>query len=97
VPFQDVLNNHPDMICRFDTNLKLTYANKTFAALFGGTVEDHLGKNVISLIEEERKDNVSKRINQLSLENPKITYIAQQYSSGECASCQIYGPRDFRY
>ena len=75
MPFQDVLNNHPDMICRFDTNLKLTYANKTFAALFGGTVEDHLGKNVISLIEEERKDSVSKRINQLSLENPKITYI----------------------
>ena len=78
MPFKDVLNNHPDMICRFDTDLKLTYANNSFAELFGGTVEDHLGKNITNIIEEEGKDVVSKKIHQLSSENPKINYIVNR-------------------
>jgi len=70
VPFKDVLNNHPDMICRFDTDLKLTYANNSFAELFGGTVEDHLGKNITNIIEEEGKDVVSKKIlNEIAAES----------------------------
>ncbi|MEL6687524.1 MAG: PAS domain-containing protein [Pseudomonadota bacterium] len=70
-----ILDTHPDIICRFDTDLTLTYVNTAAASYFGREKPDIIGRNLLAISAEESRDAISKNVSGVSESTPTITGI----------------------
>ena len=73
--FQSILDTHPDIICRFDEDLKFIYANQAASVLFRFDRSALIGKPLIDHVPESQKVEVYDRLRGLSVNNPTITTL----------------------
>jgi len=64
--YQSIVEDIPILICRFNPDGEIIFANKLYANYFGKKVEDLIGTNFIKLIPEEDRKYVMENISSLS-------------------------------
>ena len=66
--YRRLVEDTPGMICRFRPDGTLTFANEAYAKYFGGGVEDLIGVSIFELLPPERRDEVRRRLADLTRE-----------------------------
>ncbi len=72
--YRAIVDDLPDLICRFTPDYKITFVNKSYCTYFNVRFEELIENNWLTFIPAEEQSIVVKRINSLSAENPNITY-----------------------
>ena len=67
--YRRVVEDQTDVICRFDTDFKLTFVNQSYSALFGKTPSEMLGRNLLDGIVPEYHAQVIAHLTQLNAVN----------------------------
>jgi len=80
-----ILDTHPDIICRFDTDLVFTYVNDATAAFFGRDKDDILGFSMVSRLDSENLDRIRQHLSSLTPETPSATSIQPMIHLGDAA------------
>lgn len=79
-----VLDETPDLICRFKPDTTLTYVNRAYSKTFGQEPRDLVGKRFLDLIPETDRPAVLEHLASVSSDRPKVTYTHSAVSgSGE--------------
>ncbi|MBW1981410.1 MAG: PAS domain S-box protein [Deltaproteobacteria bacterium] len=74
-----VVEDMPDMICRFLPDGTLTFVNSAYCSYLGLGKEDLLGKNLFQSIPEKERQAVRHCLRSLRSENPIVTYEHQAF------------------
>jgi len=72
--YRAIVDDLPDLICRFTPDYKLTFVNKSYCIYFNLKFEDLIDINWLTFLPPDEQDVVVKRVRSLSIENPGITY-----------------------
>ncbi len=70
-----VLENQQEMICRFLPDTTLTYVNSAYCRLFGHRADELLGRRFLDLVPTSEHKAILEKLQALSAENPKQTYV----------------------
>lgn len=73
--FISILNTHPDIIYRYDTDLIISYANEAAAAYFGLSRGEVIGRSMLDLAPPEHHDAIRLSLAKITLETPKTIAI----------------------
>jgi len=63
--YQTVVQTQTELICRYDTDLNLTFVNEAYSRRFGQSPDELLGRNFLTLIPETERDMVRSHAHQL--------------------------------
>ncbi len=74
IRYRAIVDDLPDLICRFTPDYKLTFVNKSYCIYFNVKFEDLIDINWLTFLPPDEQDIVIKRVSSLSVENPSITY-----------------------
>ena len=72
---RSILDTHPDIICRYDTQYNVTYANLAAARFFGLEQDSLIGKNVVKASSRFDPNTRLDVLHRISEDNPKSTDI----------------------
>lgn len=72
--YRKLVENQPDLICRFLPDTTLTFVNAAYALFFGCRPEDLLGKPFIELLSAEEQAEVLKQLASITQAEPSIQY-----------------------
>lgn len=64
-----------DLICRFDKDRKLTYANQTFLKYLGQSEDELLGTPFSELMSQADSASLEREVQQLTVQNPTRTFV----------------------
>ncbi|MDI1289205.1 MAG: PAS domain-containing protein, partial [bacterium] len=65
--YLEIVDAHPDLICRFTTDCELTFVNGAYAAFFGdGTPASLLGRRFVDFLKPLERDVAERRVRELS-------------------------------
>jgi PAS domain S-box-containing protein len=78
--YHSILDNHPDLICRFDTNYIIRFVNRSFADFFGGEWTNLVGTDLIEVVQKGQKQRVKDRLASLTVEKPKTQIRSMRIS-----------------
>ena len=71
--YRSLVEDLPDLVCRFKPDGTLTYANRTYADYFAKTVEELQGFNFFQLIPESDRTAAQRHLQSLNTRNPTAT------------------------
>jgi len=71
--YRSLIENQPDLICRFKPDGALTYINRAYAAYFGKTVAELIGFNFFALLPEPAQESARRHLANLGPANPVST------------------------
>ncbi|MFC1511990.1 PAS domain S-box protein [Candidatus Latescibacterota bacterium] len=72
--YRTLVETTPGLVCRFQPDGTITFANETYCRYFGKTREEIIGSNLFRLIPPEYHDFVKNQYLSLTRENPSVTY-----------------------
>lgn len=72
--YRSIVEDNPDLICRWLPNGNLTYVNRRYCEFFGKTPEELIGKPFLPLIPPEDRESVKANMAGLSCANPVQTH-----------------------
>lgn len=67
--FRSVVEDQTELICRYDTNLKLTFVNRAYAASFGMLPEEMIGRCILDMIPSEEWEQSKAHIRSMNPNN----------------------------
>ena len=75
--YHSILDHHPDLICRFDTDYVIRFVNRKFASFFGSdeialgsAPNSFVGRDLIEVVQKGQKRRLKKRLAALTPDNP---------------------------
>jgi PAS domain S-box-containing protein len=68
--YRSVVEDQVDLICRYDTHMKVTFVNSGYAAIQGKHPEEIIGQNLFQFVPETRQANLRAKIAGLTLAHP---------------------------
>jgi len=71
--YRDIVEDQPELICRFLSDGTLTFVNEAYSRYFDRKPEELVGRHFTTLIPEEDWEKVKAQIAAISLENPTKT------------------------
>ncbi len=74
---QDIVEGLPSLICRFLPDSTITLANRAYCEYFGKTRDELIGRSFLDLIPQQDHEEIKKKYNSLTRENPRTTYEHQ--------------------
>lgn len=72
--YTSILNTHTDIICRYNTEFEITYANKAFCDFFNIPQAELIGRYISSFTSAERWKPIHISLKSLTPENPTTTF-----------------------
>ncbi len=82
--YRDVVEDQTEMICRFDADLRLVFANKIFLKTFQIEQSELAEHRLNELLPARAWENFAMRFYELNAESPLITFIQDvQFTSGQ--------------
>ncbi|MCK8823720.1 PAS domain S-box protein [Fuchsiella alkaliacetigena] len=81
--YSNIVNSQQEMICRFDPDTTLTFANQAYLDYFGVTEEELIGNKFLDLIPSEDHEHVLAQLEELAATGEPITYQHQAEVKGE--------------
>ena len=72
--YESIITDHPEMICRFFPDGRLSYANKMYADEFGFKAKDVLGMSILDFIPQNEHAGFRQMISVLAPDNPVIEH-----------------------
>ena len=79
--YRGLVEDLPDLVCRFKPDGTLTYVNRTYADYFARSVEELQGFNFFQLIPESERTVAQQHLQSLNVGNPTATMEHQVISS----------------
>jgi diguanylate cyclase (GGDEF)-like protein/PAS domain S-box-containing protein len=79
--YRRLVENQPDLICRFLPDTTLTFVNKAYAVFFGCTAEELIGKRFIEFLPEKEREEAYTHLAASTPENPSGQYEHQTLRS----------------
>ncbi|MBL8130837.1 MAG: PAS domain S-box protein [Anaerolineae bacterium] len=73
--FQNVVENLTDLVCRYDANFCLTFANRAYCEWIGQPVEALLGTSFLEKIPAEERERAVAHVKALNVEHPVVTSL----------------------
>lgn len=80
--YQRIVEDLPDLICRYKPDTTITFINDSYAKYFGRFVEELLDTSFLELIPPASHDYVRQKIASLSTEKPVVTMEHEVLASG---------------
>lgn len=71
--YRQVVEDQTEMICRYDTDFRLTFVNRAYAEYYGKPAQDLLGYHFLSSIPEEQRERAKANVLALNAANPVAT------------------------
>ncbi|WP_377288894.1 PAS domain S-box protein [Rhizobium sp. SG2393] len=71
-----LLQNLPEMVCRISRDLTVLFVNDGYARFFNRPIEDNVGRNILELVVEERRDILRRTLEGLSADRLRASYEA---------------------
>lgn len=68
--FRSIVDDQVDLICRYDTNLNLTFVNAAYSNNHASTPDTLIGSNILDLIPAEDRARARMHVSTLTAENP---------------------------
>ncbi|MEX0269668.1 PAS domain S-box protein [Leptolyngbyaceae cyanobacterium UHCC 1019] len=81
--YRAIVEDQIELICRYQPNGTLTFANEAFCRYFGLNPENVIGSRYEPIIFEEDREKVAQLINSMSQDNPTVTTENRVFSHGE--------------
>lgn len=78
--YHSILDNHPDLICRFDKAFSIRFVNLAFANFFGEEPEDYLDTDLIEVVQKGQKKRLKARLASLTPESPRAEMQSMRVS-----------------
>ncbi len=72
--YRQLVENQPDLICRFLPDTTLTFVNAAYADFFRREPEDLVGRRFVELLSEEDADQVFENLASVTPETPRRQY-----------------------
>ena len=72
--YRSVVEDTPVLMCNFLPDGEITFVNTAYCKYFNKTYEELVGKNFKSLIPEEDRENILKRIRTLTIDSDFLTH-----------------------
>ncbi len=69
---RSIIENHPDLLCRFSLQGELIFVNKSFAEFTGKQDNECVGSNFFSLIPQENRERIQEMLRNLTQIQPGI-------------------------
>ena len=79
---RSIIENLPDLVCRFQPDGTLTYVNGAYCRFFGRQVDELLGRSFFELIPEEDHAGARAHLATITLEKPEASYEHQVIAPG---------------
>jgi len=70
--YHSILDTHPDLICRYTPDFKLSFVNRAFAEFFGAKAESFTGQNILDIVQDSERDNIKRALKELSPDTPRV-------------------------
>ncbi|MBX3082067.1 MAG: PAS domain S-box protein [Anaerolineae bacterium] len=71
--YRQVVEDQTEMICRYNTDFRLTFVNRAYAEYYGKPAQDLLGYHFLSSIPEEQRERAKANVLALNAANPVAT------------------------
>jgi PAS domain S-box-containing protein len=71
--YRTILEDVPDLICRWRPDGTITYANRNFCSYFGKTAEELVGNTFVPRVPEDDRERVTDKMRSLGSDNPVST------------------------
>ncbi len=91
--YQRIVEDLPDLICRYKPDTTITFINDSYAKYFGRSVEKLLGKSFLELIPPAFHGYVREKIASLSTEKPVVTMEHEVLATGGQVRWQLWRER----
>ena len=78
--YHSILDNHPDLICRFDTDYVIRFVNKSFDNFFGDEWDTLIGVDLIEVVQKGQKQRVKDRLASLTADEPRTQIRSIRFS-----------------
>lgn len=73
--YRRVVEEQTELICRYDADFKVTFANRAYAEVWGETPEGVVGMSILEKIPEAQREHAIAHVRALTLENRVATSI----------------------
>jgi PAS domain S-box-containing protein/putative nucleotidyltransferase with HDIG domain len=94
--FQDIVETQADLVCRFSPSGEVTFANPAYAAYYGGTPEDHVGRSLFERRPRENQKLILGALSRLTPERPVLQSPEERYVAADGAvKWQLWTNRGF--
>ena len=71
--FQSVVQDQTELICRYDTDLRITFVNRAYAESFGADGQDLIGRRFLDLIDDaDSQKTLEAEVRALTPEGPVV-------------------------
>jgi two-component system cell cycle sensor histidine kinase/response regulator CckA len=91
--YQSIIDDLPDMVCRYRADTTIIFVNEAYARYFGKTPKELIGTSFLELVPPEDHDYILGSIASLSLESPLITTEHKVISPGGGERWQLWRDR----
>ncbi|MDX2078891.1 MAG: PAS domain S-box protein [bacterium] len=68
--YRNILDDQTDLVCRYDINLNITFANRAYCTAFNVKLEDIIGKTFLDKIPEDQYPIIGAYMDSLTPQNP---------------------------
>jgi PAS domain S-box-containing protein len=68
--FRSIVDDQLDLVCRYDTNLNLTFVNAAYSKNHATAPDQLIGTNVLDLIPQEDRERALRHVSKLTPQNP---------------------------
>jgi PAS domain S-box-containing protein len=91
--YMNVVNDLPDMICRYRLDTTITFVNRTYAEYFGKSTEELIGRSFMELIPPEAHGYVFAKVKSLSQDSPSTIMEHEVFSPDGQRRWQLWHDR----
>ncbi|RKQ70852.1 PAS domain S-box-containing protein [Litorimonas taeanensis] len=70
IQYKSIVDNHPDIICRYDVDLNITFVNLAAIKFAGRPREQLIGKNLSDVLRWDNRERVLKLFQTITFDNP---------------------------
>jgi PAS domain S-box-containing protein len=72
--YRAVVEDQPDLICRFNPDTLLTFVNESYCRYYGKRRDELIGRSFMPLVPLDQRENVKRAYSSLTPSNPFVTY-----------------------
>ncbi|MGD2079619.1 MAG: PAS domain S-box protein [Nitrospirota bacterium] len=88
-----IVEDLPDLICRYKPDTTITFVNEAYANYFGKSVEDLIGNSFLELVPPDACEYVKKKIASLDINSPVVTMEHQVITDDGQSRWQLWRDR----
>jgi PAS domain S-box-containing protein len=72
--YRAVVEDQPDLICRFNPDTLLTFVNESYCRYYGKRRDELIGHSFMPLVPLDQRENVKRAFSSLTQDHPFVTY-----------------------